>query len=66
MSTVVRQLSEITDLERRVVEDAVGHPLTADQQVWIMVTTPCSAPDPAVRSAALQHLLELSLLGEQH
>ncbi|HEV3259534.1 MAG TPA: hypothetical protein VG013_21895 [Gemmataceae bacterium] len=48
----VQSVKDIQESEKRWLERLLGRPLGEDQQVFIMVLTPGSAPDEATRRKA--------------
>jgi len=49
-------VNEIPDPDRRSLENLLGHPLQANQQVFVMVLPTGQAPDKATRRAAAESI----------
>ena len=52
-----RNVEDIPVDEREALETLLGHPLEANQQVFLIAYTPNSKPDEAARTAARHGLL---------
>ena len=55
-------VTDIAEPDRRSLENLLGHPLAADQQVFVMVFSAGRVPDQATRRAAaesIRHTLEI-------
>ena len=49
---ITRPVNDIPEPDRRSLENLLGHPLEADQQVFVMVYSAGQVPDEATRRAA--------------
>ena len=49
-------VSDIPEPDRRSLENLIGHPLTSDQQVFVMVSSAGKVADDATRRAAVESI----------
>lgn len=66
METIVRNVSEIQEDQKRWLEDALGKQLQGNQRIVIMVLNPGALADDALRQQALADLKQLFAKGGEH
>jgi hypothetical protein len=66
METIVRNVSEIQEDQKRWLEDALGRELQGNQRVLIMVLNPGAMADADIRRQALADLKQLSAKGGEN
>jgi hypothetical protein len=54
----LRNVGDLAEAERRSLEHLVGQPLASDQEVFVMVYTPGTAPDEKTRAEARERLMQ--------
>lgn len=62
--SAAKSVSAITPMQREVISELVGAPITTDQQLFIMTYSPGVIPSPPEKRQASQVLL--GLLDEAH
>jgi hypothetical protein len=53
---ISRPVNDLSEPDRRLLENLLGHPLLADQQVFVIVYSAGELPDEAARRAAAENI----------
>ena len=66
MESIIRDVRDLVPGERHAVETLIGHDLTEDQRILVMVLPMETEPSDSVRLRAREDFLLLSKLGSEN